>query len=465
MTAQAMASYLALCGNEIVNAARLKAYVDNGVSPRGFDIRCNGCEGLEDIMPFGFSAAPINGFSLPELDNAPWYDTSVPESKNFAGLLVTSVNVSAPYTRSVTPNIGVGSTLGRLKLRGRDIVVRGFLIGKTCCATQYGLTWLTSVLAGSPCADNNNCGGCDLDFLSCCPNISDEDECITTVDSDGRRRTFIRPENETEFQRGEDFWRRMHKVGVVDGPNVLSCRGQSCGCSCGALVEVEFTLHASSPYLNSMEENLLGPVAMKPLSDCDGLTCDIIWDIGTGPCTSPDASCPDPGDCLEDPNCPLPLLPPEPGATLGNRCDACIPEQYGQICASFEPVRKWGTSTFNFEVFAGSKALRNLKIQIFQNPLMQPCEDFDNCEARVTLVIKYVPAGGTLRFSGEERTVTVTCNGQVRNAMRNIASDDDGTPFDWPDISCVPICACVSFDCAATADDATIEIGLVNRDL
>lgn len=467
MTQQAMASYMALCENEIVNAARVKAYVDGGIVPAGFDIRCAGCEGLEDILPCDFSE-DMSGYSLPELDGAPWYDPAVPESKNFAGLMVMSATMSAPYSRTVTPNIGVGSTLGRLKLRGRDIVVRGFLIGKTCCAAQYGLSWLTDALT-EPCT-NGNCGGCDLDFLSCCPNLTGEDECLTTIDSSGpvdRRLTYIRPAGESEFQRGSDFFRRMHGVGIIDGPNVLSTKGSSCGCATGSLIEVEFILHASSPYINSIEETILGPVLAMEVAGCETAECDIVWDIGTGPCLADDGACVEPDDCLDDPRCPIPLLPPEPSASVTDACGSCVPEQQSKVCVPYIPVREWGSSTLNFEIFAGSKELRNLKIQIFQNPLGRDCGEVaeDECMACSTLVVKYVPAGGTLRFSGEERTVTVTCNGQAKNAMRNIAADEDGTPFDWPNITCTQICACITFDCILTADDATVRIGVVNRDL
>lgn len=251
MTAQAISSYLALCGNEIINAARLKAYIDNGIKPAGFSLKLRGCEGLVDILPDASSDAPIGGYQLPELDNAPWYDPAMPESANFAGLMVIDVTMSAPYSRTVTPNIGTGQTLGRLKKNGRTILVHGFLIGKTCCAVSYGKSWLTSVLAGARC-DTGDCEGCSIEFLSCCPSIgTKEDDCITTQNEDGTWSIFTRGEHDSEYQRGSDFFRRMHGAGVIDGPNELSCHGSTCGCGTGLIVEVDFTLATASPYLNS----------------------------------------------------------------------------------------------------------------------------------------------------------------------------------------------------------------------
>lgn len=460
---QALTSYMNLCGNELINAARTTRYIQHGLVPPGFSFRCEGCEGLSDILPcLGDEPLP-GGYQLPELDGAPWYDPQVPESKNFAGLYVLSAKMSAPYSRSVTGNIGVGSSLGRLKLKGRDIVVRGWLVGKTCCSVQYGLQWLTDVLGGDPCG-SGDCGGCDLDFLRCCPSIGDaEDSCLVTQDEDGNQTIYVRPDSDSEYQRAEDFFARMHNVGVVDGPNVLSCKGGNCGCGCGTIIEVEFTLHAGSPYMNSLAEEVF---TVDPFPGCaeEDDSCPVVWQIGPT-CETADR-CKPADNCLEDPFCPSPKLPPTKGRALPLGC-GCIPLRTERFCSTIIPQKDWGSSTLNFEVYAGSKPIRNLAIRVFQNPQLRDCGDrefFDECEACATLIVNYVPAGGTLRFSGEERRVTVTCGAMTRSAARNISGLDD-LPFAWPDLSCVPMCACVDIDCASTASDASIRIFRVDRSL
>lgn len=694
---QAMSSYMMLGGNEIVNGARLKAYVDNGLAPYGFDIMCSGCEGLEDILPCVDSEPPPGGYQLPELPTleedptgayqAPWYDPSVPESKNFAGLLVTSVTVSSPYSREVLNSVGNGGTLGRLKLTPRTIVVHGFLIGKTCCATQYGLEWLTSALGGAPCG--SGCEGEDLTFLSCCPNIGGEDACITRVNPlTGQRETYVRPNEESEYERAEDFWRTMHDVGLVSGPEIISCRGTSCGCGCGALIEVEFTLVAANPYANSIEKPILDvrpseigcgaddTAVIDPFPDpCapDGVefllvpddgVCDAEGDVEWHPVAdgescgessdscftwipvADDEKCPiteecaDPPGCLDDPYCPTPPAPPLPVIPPAEDC-GCIPIQSTRVCSTAVPGRVWGSSTLNFDVYAGEKDLRNVAIRVWQNPLGKDCctsgcedapkqpvehtlacgsfrdgsgttsavgpwcdgddatlsalvedqwagyvlgpldssaadilgvrvvahistlpdpdapdapesvqvrvgvgpnngtaepsagfshdltvpndglvrqytfvlplassdeaairagglrtkvyvpiqefgnatkvqvhelrvivrampehcvPEFPDCAACATLVVSYVPARGTLHFSGESRTVTVTCGTQTVNALRSISSAGNG-PFSWPDLECVPVCVAVDLDCATVSEDASIVISQVYRDL
>lgn len=647
MSSAGLSAYGALCGVELWNAARLKAYVDRGIVPSGFNVTCAGCDGLPGILPCINSEAPECGYQLPELplhvdgeDNerfwAPWYDPKVPESKNFAGLLVTSATMSAPYSREVTNNIGNGGVLGRLRLQPRTIVIHGFLIGKTCCATQYGLEWLTAALQGAGGCDGD-CGGCEFDFLACCPDKGAAPEnCVgTDCDSEG----YERPAELSEYQRAQDFWRRMHDVGVVSGPDVISCKGNSCGCGCGALIEVEFTLAAGNPYIFHLGKDVLDAEA----GDIDCNFCGVEW-VKVKPgqlCPSSD-DCPDLPSCLDDPLCPPPTPPPLPSPISEPDC-GCPTWATSRVTSTVAPGRDWGSSTLNFEVYAGDKDLRNLAIRVWQNPLGKDCltsgcegypkqpgefqmtcrttqlvpgsaagtswcdsddgtstdvaagewdgvvldaftpptgydevigvrlllhlstkspetddpnlnnpaeiqvevgfgndsgeftnstlltlpstdnlvreysvtlplttaqaaalksgptdallkviqkdgdepvavtvhqyqtlvtvapkhciPDFPDCAACATLIVKYVPARGTLKFSGEERRVTVDCGTDSVNALRNIGSADGNGPFDWPDLECTPICVAVDFDCFTTADNASVNIEQVYRDL
>lgn len=459
----AMASYMSLCGNEITNSERLKRYVDHGIAPARFQVKCAGCEGLQDIIP-GLEIV-IGDYQLPELDPAPWYDPLEPESANFAGLYVTDVTVSAPYSRTVTPNIGPGQTLGRLKKDGRTIVVTGWLIGKSCCAVQYGLDWLTKALGDQPCVngDCGMCGGCTLEFLHCCPNISADDECLTTVDEDGVPTVFIRPAGDTEFQRGSDFFRHMNGVGVIDGPNILTCRGSNCGCgSCGQIVEVQFTLVTKDSYFNSTGELL---VDAEPPPECTPESpCDIRWVQNDGlPCLS---GCAEPPDCLDDPHCPSPALPPSSGLVLPRGC-GCLQFQSARVCSSAIPSNAWNFSTINFDVFAGSTDIRNVTIRGWENPTLHDCGDrdfFPDCDSVFELTVSFVPANGTLHFSGEQRLVTIECGTTIKNGFQSVSSPV-GAPFDWPDMRNIPLCLCVSFDCGNINPDATVTITRVDRNI
>lgn len=492
MTQQAMQSYLALGGNEIVNAARLKAYVDNGLAPGRYSVRAIGCAGLTGILPCLDCEVPECGYQLPELDDAPWYDPTVPESKDFAGLLVTSATVSAPYSRVVSSNIGDGQVLGRQKLNGRSIVVTGWLIGRTCCSVSYGLSWLASAIGDNPCADMAGCGGADLDFLSCCPEMCQGEGCLrvcTDDDIDCVSEVYVRADEESEWQRGTDFWRRFKGTGVVDGPNVLDCHGATCGCGSGSLVQVEFTLATSKPYAYHMADSIIKdlPIPACPDDACDD--CDIKWVLG---CTDGGCGCLDSNDeciepgvdecninwdlgctsggcihCSDDPNCPFPTLPPSASDPVPVDQCGCLSMCTSSMIVPVSGERKWGSSVLNIDVSAGSRPMRNMRIYLINNPTDGLCSDLidQECNAFGSFLIDYIPAGGILHVDGETKQITVDCaNGSSRDAGRNV-TDVTGTPFAWPEITCDNICVKFTFDCNHLSSNATISIDRVDRDL
>lgn len=456
----AISSYMSLCGNEIINAARMKAYIDHGVKPTQFDIRVPGCDGLDAIVAAVGEPAPVGGYHLPELDEAPWYDVAIPESQNFAGLLVTEVTISAPYSRSTTGNIGTGQTLGRLKLQGRSIVIKGWLVGRTCCATGYGLNWLTHALGGTPCL-GVNCGGCTMEFLDCCPVIGEGEGDF--LETDGG--IYVRPGPDDEYARATDFFRRTNGAGVTDGPNVISQKGASCGCGGSPLLEVEFTMATSSPYFSTFGLPIISDYPVGGLCDPEP-PCNFDWlKVPYGePVPQFDPECPPPVDCLEDPSCPPPAIPP-PIKMPFNKC-ACLPMQSTRIMAESNSDMKWRTSTLNIDVFSGSAKLKNLVIRMWRNPDGLECDDesFLDCNAVSSLIIGYIPPNAHLLLSGEDRTVTITCDGNQRNAAQNVTGVD-GQPFEWPDLNCGNVCIHADFDCKVTALDATLSITRIDRDL
>lgn len=384
MTQQAMASYARLAGSELWNQARLQAYVRHGVRPPqyGFATLPPGCQGLLEILPDIGVTVPVDGYQLPELDPAPWYDVNVPESKNFAGFLVTSVTLSSPYNRPVTSGVGDGWNLGRLQTMGRTIVAHGFIIAKTCCAAAYGKSYLTAMLGSPDCANSGGCGGgtsCGthtLEFLGCCPAISGEDDCLRINDGEGGTETYVRSDGPSEWESAASFFRRMNGVGVVSGPEILGCRGGSCGScgACGSVLEFEVTLAAESGFLNSLGEVIFSAEAPDSCEE-DPETCQITWvtDEACDP-EDPEGLCtPAPG-CVEDPFCPPPALPPQPRRSMV-ACGCSTPLQAQRICANVDTIREWGSSTLVTTVSAGAEDLRNLVIRVWDNPDDEDCAD------------------------------------------------------------------------------------------
>ncbi|HUW00731.1 MAG TPA: hypothetical protein VMW08_00125 [Acidimicrobiales bacterium] len=106
-------------------------------------------------------------YRSPELDGAPWYDPDVPESAEFAGLIVETIEgFDSVVRRTVTDAAIRGGSLGPQRLGARTLTVTGWLRAKTCCAAEYGLRWLEAALTGGACDD---CALGELSMFRCCP--------------------------------------------------------------------------------------------------------------------------------------------------------------------------------------------------------------------------------------------------------------------------------------------------------
>lgn len=155
-----------LGGIEIVNDSRTTAYMKNGIKPSTLTV--GGDCGCPNVLTL---AGCDTGYNTPAVDNAPWYDSTIPESAEFAGFLSTNFEgLSSTYTRSVTESIADGATLGRSRFGSRTMTWKGWLFGSSCCGVAYGLRWLGKTLQGSNNC-GNNCFGEDLELLVCCPTI------------------------------------------------------------------------------------------------------------------------------------------------------------------------------------------------------------------------------------------------------------------------------------------------------
>jgi hypothetical protein len=467
-------TYASMCGVELWNRARLHRYMSNGIGPPKVALRCQSCEGLEDLIPCIEDRPPEvpaeglgPGYQLPELDPAPWYDPAAPASADFAGLLVLETKLSQPLDRRMQQNIGHGGTLTRMRFEGRTLYVRGILVGKTCCATAYGLNWLTQALLGDEC---DGCTGCSLVFLTCTPSTLTDCESLMVYDETGAHVPYFRTGEESEWERGTDFVRQMFGTGLMQAPEVISERSggacQSGGCGCGIMAEVEFTIGIGNPWMYGNEVLV---VEDQLLGGCETETCQINFVDDPDcdpfdPCWVKDAL-----DCDEDPDCVGLPKPPPSGRMPLVQC-GCIPLVVGHNCVQVPGDREWFDQALVIEVYAGSEPLRKLSIQAWQNPIDLDCcapENqgyFNECDACATLMVGYIPESGLLRFDSMTREVTITCNNITRPAAKNIGTLE-GLPFEWFEVGCQEVCLGIAVDCLNTAEDATVSVWRAGREL
>ncbi|MFF5668787.1 hypothetical protein ACFY8S_01400 [Streptomyces hygroscopicus] len=469
--------YLTLGGVELANHARLNAYLESvGSSLTSAEV-CR-CE--------TFTAELVGDlpYTTPEDDAAPWWDPDVPESANFAGLLVLSVEGldTHPVQRSVTNAVTGGGAIGPARVMPRTITVTGLLLGATCCAVDYGLHWLAEVLTG--CAG----GGCDGDCLTlynCCPG-----EEMDPEEFNARHRRSIR------------------RVALVDGPTVTARHGDGCQagqCQAGAdILTVEFVLSAGTPWLWTDPTPVMevappaddstecvtwclhgappptyclqvrdscppGAVA-APVDEGDG--CGTAWPVHeeepeipcTGPCRL--APCADPTAHCADPSC-LPPAPPVP--TAPDTC-FCLPLAVERECYDMDLTDRpgWSVDAPVITVRAGSADLRGLTISFYER---QPGDeelscaeiaDRKRCTPHSMYHVAYVPAGGALTLDGQIGRALVECGGVCESSPDVYGRD--GAPPTWRPFECASYCVCLEQDVQnPPAPDALVTFSVSGR--
>lgn len=435
-----------LGGIELWNQDRASTYAANGWAPQGWEL--SGCDTCGP--DFALALEETNGrYSNPGSDRAPWFSTTEPNSFDFGGLYVTSVDGlgPGPSTRSLTNRAtGRGSFIGPEVQESPQVVVTGLLFGRTSCAVAYGYRWLTMALKGSACGDG--CDGDDLTFLDCCPGLCD--------DAPG----FV------SFAECLDpHIRTLKGVQMISSPKITAEYGDACSCcpDSAALLQVTFTLAATRPcvYRDPVAVATDVPFDLTP-SGC------VVWTLidADDECPNQDP-CSAPADCLTDPFCPQPVAPPTPPAP-SNPC-ICLPLQTVQACVTIDAVDipEWAEGDPIITINAGSKDMRQVTMTFIPNPLNQPIEDLDPCTACGEVTLSRIPAGSSFVMDGTTRTVTIDCPGSGPADAGALLGSTGGTlPFRFPEIACggTAYVLCVTADAMSVAADASISAAIAVRE-
>ncbi|MFD3848198.1 hypothetical protein ACFWVB_20195 [Streptomyces microflavus] len=468
----ALFDYFTIGGVEVANAARLNAYLETEAvgSPLTQASVCV-CPTL---------TAEVLGdepYVDPATDDAPWYDASVPESAEFAGFLVLSMEGldEFPVRRSVTNAITGGGVLGPARVLPRTIVVTGILLGATCCGVEYGWHWLQEVLQG---CTGQQCGGDCMDLFACCPA-----EEMT----------------EAEFQSAHG--RRLREVALVDGPRVTDRIGNGCTaggeCSSGAdILTVEFTLVAATPWLYTDPLPVLstflpldesgdcitwclkgGPtVCIEVSSGCiigapvvaAGSCGDVEWPVDDYPCASVCrlAACVDATESCSDSAC----QPPAPPTVAELGTCFCVPLAVERDCYDVDLTGQpaWSVDTPTFTIIAGSKEVRNVRITVYERTEKEVALTLDQltalkrCSPLAEFIVTYVPAGGTLTLDGQVGRALISCGGRCQTSPDVYGAD--GGPVVFPRMDCARYVVCIETDVMnPPAPEAMFTLSLSGR--
>jgi len=192
-------------GSELWNNQRTYAYITNGVSDGNLQVKAPVCGRL----PF-FTDENDGVYQTPELDDAPWFDASRPESGDFGGIFVTAIEgFDTLGSRDVSTN-PFGSVVSQRKLDEKILTVTAVIVGRTCSGTQYGYRWLLSRLLRRDC---DGVEDSSLGLYDCCPT---EDEV----------------EGLSDEQIMDKFLRMMYRVRVGKDPEIIDRQGSCCGAGC-----------------------------------------------------------------------------------------------------------------------------------------------------------------------------------------------------------------------------------------
>lgn len=472
-----LTDFFSLGGVEVANAVRLAAYLKSVGSPLDSVGTCF-CPTLTPEM------LGDEEYTDPAADDAPWYDANLPDSADFAGLLLLSVEGldDYPVRRTVTNALTGGGVLGPARALPRTLVFTGLLLGATCCGVEYGLHWLSEVLQG--CA-GTRCDGDCLTLYTCCPGEELTEDCF----NDGYRRT-------------------LRRVALVDGPQVIARNGTGCTageCSKGAdVLTVEFTLVAATPWLWTdpvpvievapprdesstcvtwcIEGGADGTTVCLDLVDScpagsvavsqTGAACDLAWPVDDEPdpcdATCRLADCTDPAALCADPMCQT-ASPPTVETPV--TC-YCLPLAVERQCCDIDlsECPAWSVDTPIFTVRAGSSELRNLTITIYERPPgtgAMTCEDIadaQRCSALSQFHIAYIPANGAVILDGQTGRATVECGGTCESS-RDVYGADGG-PLTFPTMGCATYVVCLETDVEhPPASDALVLLSVSGRGL
>lgn len=434
--------YLQVGPVEVINHARLQAYLETVGSPLTDEAICS-CHSLTA------AALGHEEYTSPDDPDNPaeWYDPDVPESAEFAGFLLLSVEGADdhPVRRSVTTAVVGGGVLGPARVQPRSLVFTVVALGASCCGVDYGIRWLAQALQG---CTGSQCGGDCVHMYACCP-----------------------PDDLTPQEWTDRYLRTYRRVALTDGPRVTArvgdgdCRtGQ---CSVGAdLVTVEFTLTAATPWAYSAQV----PVLDVGLPTDDGSEC-VTWCVhdSTDPACQGGcrlAVCVDGQDECADPAC-VPPAPPTSAAPEGCHCNAlAVNRSCYDLDLSYRPG--WTDDVLMVTVVAGSEDLRRLTVSVYERTpddeglTCEEIADAKRCAPLVEWTVGYLPAGAELLLDGQTGRAVMDCGGQCSTATTVYGRD--GAPPTWPVISCGSLCVCLSTDALATpAEDARVWVSVSGR--
>lgn len=470
----AWTGYYSYDGNEIINATRTEAYA------KAAGLGWFRAVYRNESLPYLLDDVP---YRTPALDEAPWVDDDRPESVDFCGVYpldVTGVEDSSRGS-TVTESVRDGGIPGRLRHGTKAVVFNAVLVASTEDGAEYGFTWLKQALLGSACAGYATAGA-DLCYLTSAPEVILTSGSVAEpiIYDGGTPPTTGGPiDGGTPFATGlplpattgavftladpdcfATYSRSLRQVVFNSGPSITAKRTASDG---GAVWSVTFTAVAGSPYEFGAETPIVAGFGKPGVTDpylideggAFSLTGSIYLEV---PCAVP-AYAP-----IYDPLCPAITPPPgPPSVPLG-----CFTPPANWLRRWFtipkDQVPLWGEVVPVINVHANRGVLRNLRLRFYADILGDGAISEDPCAYCGDILVSYIPQNSTLVFDGSDQVVYIEQNGGVRRRADALVFKTDGTPFEWPALTC-GFGYVVTLDLPQTQVPPSVDLTLVSRTL
>lgn len=401
--------YFAFAGTEVINAERTEAYAAAAKAPWFTPIfKSTAVSTLED-------ADYIN----PWVDNPPWGDPDYPDTYRFWGaypLNVTGIE-DGTWSAQITENLGDGGHIGPLRAATRSVVFEVLLLGEDECAVEAGMGWLKSTLTGSPCLDGGGCNGDELCYFTCEPCIPEG--CGETA----AERMACAAEN----------MRTLRNVKITSSPSITAKRTTTDG---AAVWAVTFTATAGIPWEFGNEV----PLVEGFMVAADPWIPEIIpadWrQDAVGEVISDAACAVKVYDPIVDPLC-IAVEPPPSVPLVSLKCFTA-PEEWERRWFSIprKYVPYWGDVVPVVRVQARRSEVRNLRLRFYSDVDGDGDISQDPCAYCGDILFSYIPPNHTLVFDGVSQTVSAEGPGGVVRRADSLVFKTDGTPFDWPLLTC-----------------------------
>lgn len=212
--------YLCMGGTEIANDARTFTYITNLGLPNAIISTTCPCQLYDE------------GYSFPDADPAPWYESTRPESADFLGFYATEMRLEPVLGRSTNARVLGGSVIGANRMTHRLLPVTGIMLARSALGMAYGERWLSEVLRGSMCSEG--CASDDIEILPACPDPGYDEE---------------------------RYFRYLHSGGTLEGPFFSQADSVASECY---IQQADFTLASQWPWLYHPEEECATEESLYP---------------------------------------------------------------------------------------------------------------------------------------------------------------------------------------------------------